>query len=348
MKYDVAVVGGGLIGAACADTLAGEGWSVCLLDAGAPGREASWAGAGLLHPIHPWHYPEPLHLLLRAALAEHERCAADLLDRTGIDVELERSGLVVMDPELDRLEAWCGPEAARHVDAAAEEPRIRHSGPALLVPGAYHVRNHRLNRAFLEGARRRGATVLERTPVTGLVPGAVQTEKGRIEASWTVLAAGAWASRLMPGLLVEPIRGQILLYEGSMRRVVVFPKGEYAVPRRNGLILFGSTLEKAGFAPLPTDAGVLGLQERARELLGLDPDDLRAAWAGLRPGTSHLLPYMGTHPERSDLILACGHYRNGILLAPLTAGIVADIVAGRPPAFDLAPFRPDCGESRSS
>ena len=119
MKYDVAVVGGGLIGAACADALAGEGLSVCLLDAGAPGREASWAGAGLLHPIHPWHYPEALHPLLRAALAEHERCAADLLDRTGIDVELERSGFVVMDPELDRLEAWCGRESAVRVEAAS-------------------------------------------------------------------------------------------------------------------------------------------------------------------------------------------------------------------------------------
>ena len=345
MKYDVAVVGGGLIGAACADALAGEGLSVCLLDAGAPGREASWAGAGLLHPIHPWHYPEALHPLLRAAPAEHERCAADLLARTGIDVELERSGFVVMDPELDRLEAWCGPESALRVEAAAEEPRIRHSGPALLVPGACHVRNHRLNRAFLEGARRRGAVVFERTPVTGLLPGAVETEKGRIEASWTVLAAGAWAGRLLPELSVEPIRGQILLYQdqGSMRRVVVFPDGEYAVPRRDGLILFGSTLEKAGFAPLPTREGVVGLQERARELLGLDPADLRAAWAGLRPGTSHLLPYMETHPERSDLILACGHYRNGILLAPLTDRVVADLVAGRHPGFDLAPFGPNCG-----
>ena len=104
MKYDVAVIGSGLIGAACADALAGEGRSVCLIDAGAPGREASWAGAGLLHPIHPWHYPAALHPLLRAAPAEHERCAADLLDRTGIDVELERSGFVVMDAELDRLE----------------------------------------------------------------------------------------------------------------------------------------------------------------------------------------------------------------------------------------------------
>jgi len=343
--FDAVVVGGGLIGAACADALAGEGRSVCLLDAGPFVREASWAGAGLLHPIHPWNYGEALHPLLRMAPALHQECARDLLDRTGIDVELERSGILVMGGELDRLAEWCGDSIPHErVDAARDEPAIRISGDALLIPEACHVRNQRLNRAFLEGARRRGATLLERTPVTSLEERGVRTAEGMVRADLTVLAAGAWAARLLPELSVEPVRGQILLYRaepGHPRRVLIFPEGEYAVPRRDGLVLFGSTLEKAGFDARPRPSAVERLQEGALALLGLGPERLVAAWAGLRPGTASGLPYLGWHPRRPGLMLACGHYRNGILLAPLTGRIVADLASGRESGVDLAPFRPN-------
>jgi glycine oxidase len=136
------------------------------------------------------------------------------------------------------------------------------------------------------------------------------------------------------------VRGQILLYRGSLRRMTVFPDGEYVVPRRGGRLLFGSTLEHAGFDPRPTREACAHLAERARELLGLDPGDQLAAWAGLRPGTQELLPYIGRDPRRPDLLHASGHYRNGILLAPLTARIVADLACGRDPGHDLGPFAP--------
>ena len=330
--YDAVVVGGGLIGAACADALAGEGARVALFESGPFAREASWAGAGILHPIHPWNYPEPLHPLLRAAPAEHERCAADLRARVGIDVELERSGLVLMGDQVDRLADWCG--------AAIPHERVV---DGLLLPAACHVRNHRLAHALLEGARRRGADLFEHTPVTALREEAVDTPRGRIAARHIVLCAGAWSARLQPSLQVEPVRGQILLYRGApgaVPHMIVFPQGEYVVPRRDGKLLFGSTLEHVGFDARPTRDAYVRLAERARELVGLAPDDILAAWAGLRPASPSLLPYLGRDPNRSDVIYACGHYRNGILLAPLTGRIVADVVARRASGWDLACFAP--------
>lgn len=336
MGYDVVVVGGGLIGAACADTLAGEGHSVALFEARRFAREASWAGSGILHPIHPWQYPDALHPLLRAAPATHRECAADLANRTGIDVELVESGVVVMGSELDRLAAWCG-ETLPHqrLDARVAEPSIRVAGDALLLPEACQVRNQRLARAFLEGARRRGAELFENTPVNDLA---------ELDAPHVVLCAGAWAGRLLPGMEVEPVRGQILLYQtepGTFRRVVIFATGEYLVPRKDGRVLFGSTLERAGFDPRPRPEACARLAGRAHELAGLEPDRLLAAWAGLRPATRSLLPYLGRHPARPGLIVACGHYRNGILLAPLTGRIVADLIAGRDPGVDLARCEPN-------
>ena len=341
MAYDVAVIGGGLIGAACADALAGEGLTVCVLERQEFAREASWAGAGILHPIHPSKYPVALHPLLRAAPALHPPCALDLLERTGIDVECERSGLLVMDDHLDSLADWCGPDLpCERVSAVEDEPAILEGGEALLLPNACHVRNHRLARAFLEGARRRGAVLLPFSPVQALRPGAVETPTGTIEAGLTVLCTGAWAPQLRPGLDIEPVRGQILLYGPEsgvrLRRMVVFPDGEYAVPRRDGRILFGSTLERVGFDALPTKTACERLSQRAAALLGLSQRHFRAIWAGLRPATGRTLPFIGKDPKRSDLILACGHYRNGILLAPLTARLVVDLAADVDPFLDLS------------
>ncbi|MEE8106352.1 MAG: FAD-dependent oxidoreductase [Planctomycetota bacterium] len=343
MSFDAVIIGGGLIGGACADTLAGEGLKVCLLDAGRPAREASWAGAGILHPIHPWQYPAPLQTLLRAGVAKHPEIAADLLERTGIDVEWEQTGLLVMDSEIGRLESWCGPgSGARRVDARTHDPAIQVDGPALFIPEAASVKNQRLARAFLEGARRRGAALRFGTPATRILADGVETPSGVIHADKIVVAAGAWAAKLLPELSVEPVRGQILLFENNLnsrlRHMVIFPDGEYAVPRRDGRVLFGSTLEKAGFEPRPTREAVRDLSERAEALLGLDSGRLLAAWAGLRPGTPHLRPYIGKHKDRPNVVLACGHYRNGILLAPLTGEIVRDVLLERQPRFDLDSF----------
>jgi len=322
--YDVVIVGGGVIGAAIADRLAGEGRSVRLLERGPFAREASWAAPGIVHPVHPWKYPAPLPEVFKIAMREHAPLCADLRERTGVDPELRRAGLVVHGEAAPRIAQWWGGDTRWE---------MRDDG-SILLPDACSIRPPRFVRALLEGARRRGAELSDHTPVLAVEPGRVRTAGGWIAGRCVVLAAGPWSGTLRDEAPTRPVRGQILLYEGSVAHMSIYAGGEYAVPRPDGLVLFGSTLEDAGFDPRPTADAVARLQERARELAGLWPEHLLAAWAGLRPGTPSQLPYIW---RRGGLVYATGHYRAGVILAPLTARIVADLVAEKRPKFSFPP-----------
>ena len=321
-RYDVLIVGGGVIGAACADRLAGEGRRVCLIERGPFARESSWAAPGLVHPIHPWKYPDPLPDLLKRSIPLHAPLVADLVERTGIDPEIRRTGLIVMGEAASRIADWWGDEARWE---------LRPDG-SIHLPDACSLRPQRFTRALLEGARRRGAVLKARTPALEVEPGRVRTPDGVLEADQVVLAAGAWSGGLRKEAPTVPVRGQILLYRGEMEQMVIYPDATYAVPRPGGRILFGTTVEHAGFASVPTDEAVSRLQQKAWEHAQLPPENLMAAWAGLRPGTPSDLPYICARP---GLIYATGHYRAGIILAPLTALCVADLVAGNRPEIAL-------------
>jgi glycine oxidase len=340
MRYDAVVVGGGLVGASIAFRLAREGRRVALFEAGRLMREASWSAAGILTPLHPTAYPAPLHPLLREGIPAHQRVAAELKSRFDLEYGLWRSGMLVLGDQARALADWYGPSRFRRVDARSEEPRLRVEGDATLFAEVFQLRNDLFGRALLEAAAALGAELYEHARVEEIPPGGVRARGRLVETRTTIVCAGAWVTDLVPQLRVEPVRGQILLYRGRGRRIVVFEEGEYAVPRLEGVILFGSTLERAGRDCRPTETACSGLERRAEALLGLQPSDLLAAWAGLRPATESLLPAIGRVPGREDLIVAAGHYRNGILLAPLTGELVADLVAGRRPPFDLAAFRP--------
>jgi glycine oxidase len=321
-SYDVLIVGGGVIGAACADRLAGEGKRVCLLERGPFAREASWAAPGIVHPVHPWKYAAPLPTLLKQAMQEHAPLVADLVERTGIDPEMRRTGLVVMGAAAPRIADWWGDEA----------PWEMRDDGSIFLPEACSIRPHRFTRALLEGARRRGAVLRDGTPALEVMPGRVRISEGLLEAEQVIVAAGAWSGGLRAEAPTIPVRGQILLYRGELPHMYIYPDGTYAVPRPDGLVLFGTTLERAGFACVPQADAVTQLQEKAWEHARLAPEKLVAAWAGLRPGTPSDLPYICAD---SGLIYATGHYRAGVILAPLTARWVAGLVAGNRPEISL-------------
>jgi len=174
----------------------------------------------------------------------------------------------------------------------------------------------------------------------------VRTPAGDLYAGTVVLAAGAWSADLLKplglSLAVKPVKGQMILVQGApdLVRAVVQGGDTYLVPRADGRLLVGSTLEDAGFDKSVTPAGVGGLAARGAAILpALGGLPLVGSWAGLRPGTPDRLPYLG-RASMEGLIVATGHFRNGILLAPITAELVADLVAGRAPSIDLAPFDP--------
>jgi glycine oxidase len=360
---DVLVVGGGIVGTAIAYRLAKDGLAVTLLERGEIGREASWAAGGMLTPVHLAEYPGPLAQLCAASHALYEPLCRELASLSTTDPEYRATGLLLLltseqgERDAAMLESWKrehGQPCRRLTrDEALEvEPRLAPSlRGALLLPDIAQVRNNRMAVALAEAAAKKGAEVRPNTPVTGFlrVPGrvnGVKTARGDVFAGATVLAAGAWSSEILKPLGIElavrPVKGQMLLADGppDFCRHMVLDGESYLIPRVDGKIVIGSTLEEAGFDKSVTIDAVGDLAHRAARLMpGIAKLPLAASWAGLRPATPDRLPYLGRAPVEG-LILATGHFRNGILLAPVTAEIVADLLAGREPSVDLAPFDP--------
>lgn len=360
---DAVIVGGGIVGCAAAYRLAKEGLSVVLVERGEIGREASWAAGGILTPVHLAEYPTPLASLCGSAMKLYEPLVRELKSSSSIDPEFRVSGMLVavMDDAgqaaARTLEEWKRRnnqpvERLSREETLAREPRLAPSvREAVLLPDIAQVRNHRMTAAICEAAVRLGAEVRTQVPVTGFlrVPGrvtGVKTSRGDIYAGTTVLAAGAWSAELAGTIGIElkikPIKGQILLSEAEpgFCRHVVLETDTYFVPRVDGKLLIGSTVEDVGFDKDMTLEGVHKLSGRAAAIIPGSPRlPLLGSWAGLRPATPDRLPFLG-RAGVDGLILATGHFRNGILLAPITAEVVADLIQGRPPSVPLEPFDP--------
>jgi glycine oxidase len=351
---DIAVVGGGITGAAVARELARAGRRVVLLERGEIGREASWAAAGLLTPIHLADYPAPLADLCVRAADLWPAFAADLRD-----VEFRTNGVLMLARDehdrqaIDAITAFrrSRGQPVEPVDTPRElesvlDPALR---GGVLIPGIAQVRNNRVPRALLDSA---GIDVRPDCEVTGFmrVPGritGVKTSRGDVIARETILCSGAWGADLLDAVGVRihlhPVRGQIVLLDGPpdlVRRVFLWGD-RYVVPRADGKLLVGTTVEESGFDKRTTASGVADILARAIEVApGLAGLPVVTSWAGLRPATRDRLPYLGRPPGLDGLVLATGMYRNGILLAPLVARLVAELLAGSP-SLDTSPFRID-------
>jgi glycine oxidase len=362
MQADVVVVGAGIQGCTVAFRLAQARKDVVVLERSVPGAEASSAAGGILSPGVEAVEPGPFYELCRASLglypefvreverlsgtwigfraggtlevAFDDRMAQVLAGRAGL---LERAGLPaeVLDGEaVRRLEPAMSPQARGALFFPGEgsvDPR--------LLARALHLAAAGAGARFVTGQVQALAT--EHGRVVG-----VDHDSGRIAAPAVVLAAGAWSMQVsgngLPQGAVRPVRGQIAVLDTRpplLQRVVFSEKG-YLVPRPDGRILAGSTMEEAGFEKAVTAGGLLHLMELAVEIAPrLSAAPVVESWSSFRPATPDGLPILG--PGRAaGLHYATGHYRNGILLAPVTGELIADSILGRRPRLDLAPFSP--------
>jgi glycine oxidase len=345
---DVLVVGAGVIGAAIAYEAAGRGHSVLVVDRGAPGGEASSAAAGVLAVGAGRAEDEPLLALRRASLARFPALAATLAAETGIDVALDGAGVLELCRSEDD-EAAAAARAARRradgfrverlsaADVRREEPHVHPD-----VRAAFHWRDDarvdpvRLVDALVAGARRRGAEVWSGAAVTAAERAGDRIARIRAGVTWVspgtvVLAAGAWAAgvaALAPDIGVEPARGQMLALRPPRRLFhhTLAAADGYLVPCRNGDVLAGATVERVGFTKAVTPEGV---QELLAKIAAIAPTALGMPvvrlWAGLRPYAPRG-PVIRRATTAANLVLAGGHYRSGILLAPETAVTVADLL----------------------
>ncbi|WP_339523066.1 glycine oxidase ThiO [Pseudomonas sp. EA_35y_Pfl2_R111] len=354
------VVGGGALGLLSALALAGSGVHVVLLERQVAGRESSWAGGGIVSPLYPWRYSPAVTALAHWSQDFYPRLGEQLLAQTQIDPEVYATGLywLDLDDEADAL-AWAQREGRplQRVDVAAVEravPALAEGfGRALQMADVANVRNPRLVKALRAALQQMpNVTLHEHCAVSGFIREGgrvtgVHTARGDIHADQVVLAAGAWSGELMKTLGIKlpvvPVKGQMILYKCAedFLPAIVLAKGRYAIPRRDGHVLIGSTLEHAGFDKTPTDEALSSLKASAIELLpALAYAEVVGHWAGLRPGSPEGIPFIGPVPGHDGLWLNCGHYRNGLVLAPASCQLLADLMLGREPIVDPAPYAP--------
>ena len=348
--------------------LARRGRSVELVDRGALGRGATWAAAGMLAPAAELGFEElDLYALGRESLRRWPAFARQLEAETGRSVGYRDDGTIVVADDRDSaaalrrlfqfqrqhgapVEWWTG-------DAAADaEPLLSPRLPAAIwSPDDHQVDNRRLADALADAVRRAGVAVREHAAVASVTPGAPPTAElatgARLEARVLVLAAGAWSAGLRgltPAPPVRPVKGQMLSLRMtdalSLRHVVRGPDA-YLVPKSDGRLVVGATSEEMGHDTVVTAGGLYRILEGAVEVVpGVEEMAVLETWSGLRPASRDHAPLLGASPH-AGVVYATGHYRHGVLLAPVTADLVADAVDGRLGGRDetaalRAPFSP--------
>ncbi len=347
--HPIVVVGGGVIGLMTARALARHGHEVVVFERGALGREASWAAGGILSPLYPWRYPDAVTRLSQASQAVYPELCKGLEEATGIDPEWEPSGLWCLgEGERDHATAWAARFGVRlEVDAGGEW------GPGLWLPDVAQVRPPRRLRALRGQLQTLPVTIREEACVEGLrwqrgVLTGLVVNGEEVAASRLVVAAGPWSAPLLARyglpLPVTPVKGQMILIQAprGALKTMVLKEGRYLVPRRDGSVLVGSTQETQGFDKTLTEEARVALRASALALWpALEPFPVTHQWAGLRPSSPEGVPFIGEHPEIRGCFVNTGHFRNGIVLAPASAELAADLVLCEDPGCDPAPYAPD-------
>jgi glycine oxidase len=365
---NILIIGSGIIGLSLARELHKNGAeNIKILERGKVGQESSWAAAGILAPNEESEKQDVLSQICLESQRLYTDFAEQLFVETGIDVELNRNGSLYLSfSEADDAEVRCrfewrsnagldvehlNGEAVRKIEPFVS-PDVRE---ALFFPDDWQVENRKLLIALQKYAELNGIEIVEDAEIknllteNGKVMGA-KTSNNKFFAETVVLATGAWTSFIKSGENdlalpdVKPIRGQMLSFKSAehlFSTVIYSPRG-YLVPRADGRILIGATVEDAGFDKNVTESGVKYLLETAYEISPhLASFEIFDRWAGLRPFTSDGLPILGAIAEIENLFIATAHYRNGILLAPLTAQILASKIVENLDSKYLEIFSPN-------
>ncbi len=361
-RYDVAIAGCGLIGASIALELAEKGLSVAVFDAGEPGREASWASAGIISPAPENPGSIPLVSLGKASAALYPEFAQRVEEISEQEVHYRASGSLDVILKNDAPEELSTMIAVHHglglKAKALGDAQVREMEPALthrvraaiLRPEEASVDNRKLTQATIEAARRRGAAIFPGEAVLGVwkETGACRglaLARDRVEAKWTIIAAGCFSARI-EGVAayapVSPVKGQMLRLQSEKIRIehVIWSEHAYLVPRTEGRVLVGATIERVGFDTTVTAGAVKKLLDAAIELVPeFEKAGLEETWTGLRPDSPDHLPILGPC-DVQGLLFATGHFRSGILLAPITAKLMGEWITKQTVSEDWERFRP--------
>jgi glycine oxidase len=361
---DCIVVGGGAIGLLTARQLSLAGADVLLLEKGSLGGESSWAGGGIISPLYPWRYDDAVNVLAERSKKIYPELTNKLFADTDQDSELISSGLfTVIDNQqaddygeiLDWANKWS--VKADYVDDILAIHDIEKTvgdvvRRGIWMPEIQQIRNPKFVKALKASFNIQAIPFHEYAEVDEIIIKnnkvcGVRTKQETFFADKIIIASGAWSAQFNAtekSVNVIPVKGQMIMYKGEPDLVkrIVLSEGHYIIPRKDGRILAGSTLEKIGFDKTISASAFDELHKAAVALVPLLAGlTVERQWAGLRPGTEKGIPYICQHDEVDGLYIHAGHFRNGIVLGAASAELMADIVLDREPWCDVRPYGMD-------
>ncbi len=347
----VVVIGSGLVGLLTARVLCSAGLEVVILEQGERSSESSWAGAGILSPLYPWRYDDRINILAQWGKARYGELSKQLFQHAGIDPQWRQSGLLISnlaESEVEKALQWAETFSEEVVRCdEAEISRIQHdlnlgNGFTLYLPNVAQIRNPRLLKALHQSLTTQGVTLKGHSKVKRIIEKkakavGVELVTGEIiTANAVVLCGGAWSSILLSELDIEieqqPVKGQMVLYkaEPGLLKPILLKDEKYMVPRGDGRILVGSTMEYTGFDKSNSIEGVSEISAFANEAFPkISRYPVEKVWAGLRPSSPNGVPWIMETPQISGLYINSGHYRNGVVMGLASAHLVTDLILGR-------------------
>jgi len=352
-KFDFIIIGGGIIGMTTARELAMRGSRVAIIDKGCLGKEASWAAGGILSSMRPWvENPASAELSERGKMLYSEY-SKSLFSETDIDPEYVRSGLVIADTtHIADINNWAKSRCIK-VEQKITSPSklIKIPKQALLLPDIAQLRPPRLLQSLHKSLKQLSVSIYENSEVKDLVIKNnrfeyVKLGKERIAADALIISAGSWSSTIlgdpMKEINIRPIHGQMMCLRPAEQnlKTIILDGGHYFIPRLDGHVLIGSTMEDIGFSKKIT---INAKQELLDWAISIWPD-LRSApivkhWSGLRPSTKSGHPYIGQLHDYKNICVNAGHFRKGILQAPSSAELLADYLTGNSSFMDIEQLR---------
>lgn len=358
---EILIVGGGIIGMLTARELSLAGMKVTIVEQGEAGHESSWAGGGIISPLYPWRYSDSVSALAKWGQATYPKIIEEINLETGLDAELTQSGLLILDSDeqenaLEWASKWQSNLQIVHENEIREiEPWLssntEENQDAIWMPDVYQVRNPRLVKTLRKYLEKQDVILKEQTQVVDFVIKnnkvcGIKTLDTEILAEQVIVAGGAWSAKLLEkaniSIDVVPVKGQMILFKTkpAVIKRIVLSQDRYVIPRRDGRVLVGSTLEYTGFDKSISEKAQQDLYQEALRLIPeLEKYEIEHHWAGLRPSSPSGVPYICEHPEVKGLYINSGHFRNGVVLGPASARLMADIVLQRESVFTKSNYQ---------
>lgn len=323
----VLVVGGGIVGCLSAIEIKKKGFDVSVVDQSSIGQQSSWAAGGILFPLMPWDYSKEVYKLCFNSKNYYQKLAKELLQETGIDCELLCSSIAIKEPNnRDKILSWC----------SQNKMEINVNEKEIILKEIFQIRPPRLMKALRVFMKNLGIKIIENKKITnfhesdGKIKYCLSSEGDLFKADVFILCSGAWTSSILKEYkdIVFPVKGQMIQYPNTSLNLkhIMYKNGFYLIPRKDGVLVAGSTLEKVGFNSEDTIKNINILKRKAESLVPeLKKIEISKSWHGFRPGTEGNIPFIQKHKNNSNLLLNFGHYRYGIAMAPRAAQLITNL-----------------------